>query len=86
MPMLSATIPTGPTTVPAEKDLMATAETALVTATFMYCLPFHLPGCRQKVEVNKSCAVPLVRSYLVIIYNNNVNKISIRLDHTEVPF
>ena len=55
---------------------MATAETALVTATFMYCFPYHLPGSRQKVEVNKSCAVPLVRSYLVIIYNNNVNKIS----------
>ena len=35
MPMLSATIPTGPTTVAAEKDLMATAGTALVTATFM---------------------------------------------------
>ena len=41
MPMLSATIPTGRTTVAAEKDLMATAETALVTAKSNYFATFE---------------------------------------------
>ena len=42
MPMLSAAIPTGHTIVAAEKDLMATAETALVT-TKSNCLATFEP-------------------------------------------
>ena len=62
MPMLSATISTGRTTAAAEKDLMATAETALVAAKFMYFF-FHtsfLAGSRQNVEVNKFALSPFV--------------------------
>ena len=36
MPMRSATIPTDHSTVPAIKDLTATADTALVTTTSYY--------------------------------------------------
>ena len=36
MPMLSATIPTGRTIVAAEKDLMATEATAMVTTMSLY--------------------------------------------------
>ena len=43
MPMLSATIPTAHTTVAAEKDSTATAESALVAATFTIFFPYFLP-------------------------------------------
>ena len=54
MPMLSATIPTGRTTVAAEKDLMATAETAMVTTMSQYLFfLIYLSLSPQNVEVNK---------------------------------
>ena len=52
MLMLSATIPTGLTTVVVKKDLMVTAKTALVTMKSVQMWIFStLPGKESKLEI-----------------------------------